>query len=48
MQIKGADKAGAVKSLSRVSPEDVGWRILGELAEYHVRDGDIAGAIEGG
>jgi hypothetical protein len=46
IQIKGGDKAGAVKSLSRVSPEDVGWRMLGELAKYHVRAGDIAGAIE--
>ncbi len=46
IQIKGGDKAGAVKSLSRVSPEDVGWRLLGELAKYHVRAGDIAGAIE--
>ena len=46
IQIKGGDKAGPVKSLSRVSPEDVGWRMLGELAKYHVRAGDIAGAIE--
>jgi tetratricopeptide (TPR) repeat protein len=46
IQIEGGDKAGAVKSLSRVSPEDVGWRMLGELAKCHVRAGDIAGAIE--
>ncbi|HTF27025.1 MAG TPA: hypothetical protein VK937_24450 [Candidatus Limnocylindria bacterium] len=46
IQIKGGDKAGALKSLSRVSPEDVGWRMLGELAKYHVRAGDIGGAIE--
>jgi tetratricopeptide (TPR) repeat protein len=46
IQIKGKDNADAVKSLSRVSPEDVGWRMLAELARDHVRAGDVTGALK--
>jgi len=46
IQIKAGENADAIRSLSRVSPDDVGWRMLGELAKYHVRAGDIPGALE--
>ncbi len=46
IQIKAGENADAAKSLSRVNPDDVGWRMLGELAKYHVRAGDISGALE--
>jgi len=46
IQIKAGENADAIKSLSRVNPDDVGWRMLGELAKYHVRAGDIQGALE--
>jgi len=46
VQIKAGENADAMRSLSRVNPDDVGWRMLGELAKYHVRAGDIPGALE--
>ena len=46
IQIKAGENADAIRSLSRVNPDDVGWRMLGELAKYHVRAGDIPGALE--
>ena len=32
IQIKAGENAEAIRSLSRVNPDDVGWRMLGELA----------------
>jgi tetratricopeptide (TPR) repeat protein len=46
IQIKAGENADAIRSLSRVNPDDVGWRMMGELAKYHVRAGDIPGALE--
>jgi hypothetical protein len=46
IQTKAGENADAIRSLSRVNPDDVGWRMLGELAKDHVRAGDIPGALE--
>jgi tetratricopeptide (TPR) repeat protein len=46
IQTKAGENADAIRSLSRVNPDDVGWRMLGELAKDHVRAGDIPGALK--
>jgi hypothetical protein len=46
IQTKAGENADATRSLSRVNPDDAGWRMLGELAKDHVRAGDIRGALE--
>lgn len=46
IQLKAGEKADAQQSLSRVYPDDISWRMLGNLAKDHVRAGDIPGALE--
>jgi hypothetical protein len=46
IQTKAGENAHAIRSLSRVNPDDVGWRMLGELAKDHIRASDIPGALE--